>query len=246
MVALDRRGRWPLYSINYWNDDAITLSGTHAKRAVFEQFALVAHAMANGHRMELIELLAQGERSVEALARLSGLKITNASQHLQLLRRTGLVTARRAGKQMLYRLADRDVMDLLAAVRRTAERGVAEIDRIVHGYFHERDSLEPISHTELARRLRHGLVTLIDVRPAEEFAAGHIAGAINIPLGELTRRFHELPAGRTVVAYCRGPYCVFAFEAVAALRAKGYDARRLADGYPQWWAARRPIATAAV
>jgi len=114
----------------------------------------------------------------------------------------------------------------------------------VQSYFHARDSLEPVSHEELANRLRDGVVTLIDVRPGEEFAAGHIPGAVNIPLDELPRRLGELPADRTVIAYCRGPYCVFAFEAVAALRAKGYDARRLADGYPQWWAARRPVAAA--
>jgi ArsR family transcriptional regulator len=220
-------------------------SSANPKRAVFEQFAVVGQALANGHRVELIELVAQGERSVEALARLSGLTVTNASQHLHLLRRAGLVLARRAGKQVLYRLADRDVVDLLTAVRRTAGRGVAEIDRIVQSYFHQRDSLEPVSHDELAERLRDGLVTLIDVRPGEEFAAGHIPGAVNIPLDALPQRLGELPAGRSVVAYCRGPFCVFAFEAVAILRAEGYDARRLADGYPQWWAARRPVASAA-
>ena len=220
------------------------MSSTSPKRAIFEQFAVVAQALANGHRMELIELVAQGERSVEELARLSGLTVTNASQHLQLLRRAGLVVARRLGKQVLYRLADRDVVDLLMAVRRTAERGVAEIDKIVQSYFRARDSLEPVSHDELASRLRDGVVTLIDVRPGEEFAAGHIPGAVNIPLDELPRRLGELPADRTVIAYCRGPYCVFAFEAVATLRAQGYDARRLADGYPQWWAARRPVAAA--
>ena len=217
------------------------MSSASPKRAVFVQFAVVAQALANGHRVELIELVAQGERSVEELARLAGLTVTNASQHLQLLRRAGLVVARRAGKQVLYRLADRDVVDLLMAVRRTAERGVAEIDKIVQRYFHARDSLEPVSHDELADRLRDGVVTLIDVRPVGEFAAGHIPGAVNIPLDELPRRLDELPADRAVVAYCRGPYCVFAFEAVATLRAKGYEARRLADGYPQWWAAGRPV-----
>ena len=221
------------------------MSSASPKRAVFEQFAVVAQALANGHRVELIELVAQGERSVEELARLSGLTVTNASQHLHLLRRAGLVVARRAGKHVLYRIGERDVVDLLMAVRRTAERGVAEIDKIVQSYFHARDSLEPVSHEELAARLRDGVVTLIDVRPGEEFAAGHIPGAVNIPLDELPRRLGELPADRTVIAYCRGPYCVFAFEAVAALRAKGYDARRLADGYPQWWAARRPVAAVA-
>jgi ArsR family transcriptional regulator len=220
------------------------VSSATPKRAIFEQFAVVAQAIANGHRVELIELVAQGERSVEELARLSGLTVTNASQHLHLLRRAGLVVARRAGKHVLYRIAERDVVDLLMAVRRTAERGVAEIDKIVQSYFHARDSLEPVPHEELAARLRDGVVTLIDVRPGEEFAAGHIPGAVNIPLDELLRRLGELPADRTVIAYCRGPYCVFAFEAVATLRTRGYDARRLADGYPQWWAARRPVAAA--
>ena len=220
------------------------MSSATPKRAIFEQFAVVAQAIANGHRVELIELVAQGVRSVEELARLSGLTVTNASQHLHLLRRAGLVVARRAGKHVLYRIAERDVVDLLMAVRRTAERGVAEIDKIVQSYFHARDSLEPVPHEELAARLRDGVVTLIDVRPGEEFAAGHIPGAVNIPLDELLRRLGELPADRTVIAYCRGPYCVFAFEAVATLRTRGYDARRLADGYPQWWAARRPVAAA--
>ena len=220
------------------------MSSASPKRAVFEQLAVVARALANAHRVELIELVAQGERSVEDLARLAGLTVTNASQHLHILRRAGLVLARRSGKQVLYRVAERDVVDLLMAVRHTAERGVAEIDKIVQSYFHARDSLEPVSHEDLADRLRDGVVTLIDVRPGEEFAAGHIPGAVNIPLDELPRRLGELPADRAVIAYCRGPYCVFAFEAVAALRAKGYDARRLVDGYPQWWAARRPVATA--
>jgi len=220
-------------------------SSTNPKRAVFEQFASVAQALANAHRVELIELLAQGERSVEALAQLAGLRLTNASQHLQLLRRAGLVVARRAGKQVLYRLAERDVIDLLMAVCRTAERGIAEIDRIVQSYFRERDAFEPVSHEELASRLRAGLVTLIDVRPSEEFAAGHIPGAISVPLADLPQRIGALPTDRTVIAYCRGPYCVFAFEAVAALRAKGYNAQRLVDGYPEWWAEGRPIVPAA-
>ena len=213
------------------------------KRAVFAEFAAVAQALANPHRVELIELLAQGERSVEALSGLAGLRLTNASQHLQLLRRAGLVVARRAGKQVFYGLAARDVVDLLMAVCRTAERGRAEIDRIVDAYFHAQDALEPVSQADLADRLRAGLVTLIDVRPVEEFAAGHIPGALNVPLADLPRRLDALPTDRTIIAYCRGPYCVYAFEAVAALRARGFDARRLVDGYPEWWAAGRPVAT---
>ena len=219
------------------------LSSPNPKRAVFAEFAAVAQALANPHRVELIELLAQGERSVEVLAGLAGLRLTNASQHLQLLRRAGLVVARRAGKQVFYGLAARDVVDLLMAVCRTAERGRAEIDRIVDAYFHAQDALEPVSQADLADRLRAGLVTLIDVRPVEEFAAGHIPGALNVPLAELPRRLDALPTDRTIVAYCRGPYCVYAFEAVAALRARGFEARRLVDGYPEWWAAGRPVAT---
>ena len=218
------------------------LSSPSPKRAVFAEFAAVAQALANPHRVELIELLAQGERSVEALAGLAGLRLTNASQHLQLLRRAGLVVARRAGKQVFYGLAARDVVDLLMAVCRTAERGRAEIDRIVDAYFHAQDALEPVSQADLAERLRAGLVTLIDVRPVEEFAAGHIPGAVNVPLTDLPRRLDMLPTDRTIVAYCRGPYCVYAFEAVAALRARGFEARRMADGYPEWWAAGRPVA----
>jgi len=220
------------------------MSSSNPKHAVFEQFAVVAQTLANAHRVELLELVAQGERSVEDLARLADLTVTNASQHLQQLRRAGLVVARRLGKQVLYRLADRDVVDLLMALRRTAERGVAEINKIVESYFHARDKLEPVSHDELANLLRDGVVTLIDVRPREEFAAGHIPGAVNIPVNELPQRLGELSAERPIIAYCRGPYCVFAFEAVAMLRARGYDARRLADGYPQWWAAQRPVAAA--
>lgn len=231
-----------LESNDDWNEGAMTLN-IGPKRAVFEQFAIIAQAISNAHRVELIELLAQGERSVEALAQLSNLRLTNASHHLQLLRRAGFVVARRSGKQMLYRLADRDVVELLTAVRRTAERGIREINKIVHLYFEERDSLEPVSHKELVSLIRQGFVTLIDVRPAEEFAAGHIPSAVNIPISELTHRIRELPTDRIVIAYCRGPYCVFAVEAVAALRSNGYDARRLADGFPEWWAAGRPVAS---
>ena len=217
-------------------------SSPNPKRAAFTEFAAVAQALANPHRVELIELLAQGERSVDALAQLSGLRLTNASQHLQALRRAGLVTARRAGKQVRYALAGPDVIELLMALCRSAERGRAELDRIVASYFRARDALEPVSHEELAARLRDGVVTLIDVRPAEEFAAGHIPGAVNVPLADLPARLAALPADREIVAYCRGPYCVYAFEAVAALRATGRAARRMADGYPEWWAAGRPVA----
>lgn len=220
------------------------MSTGNPKMALFEQVAAVAKALAHPHRLDLLELVAQGERGVEALAEAAGLHVANASQHLQALRRVGLVTARRAGKQVLYRLSGDDVLDLLAALRRTAERHVAEIDRVMEGYFRAKDALEPVSQAELIRRMREGTATVLDVRPGEEYRAGHIAGALSVPLKDLERRLSDLPRETEVVAYCRGPYCVLSFEAVALLRAHGFKARRLEDGYPQWRAAGRPAETA--
>lgn len=213
------------------------------KRRLYAQFAAVAKAIGHEHRLELLEHLGQGARSVEALAALCGLGIANASQHLQHLRRAGLVAAERQGKRVLYRLVDDAVIRLLAALRAIAERSLAEVDRIVAGYFRARDSLEPVSRAELLRRLKDGTVTLLDVRRADEFALGHVPGAINIPLKQLAQRLAELPRRREIIAYCRGPYCVLSFEAVAALRAKGFKVRRLADGLPEWRAAGLPVAT---
>jgi rhodanese-related sulfurtransferase/predicted transcriptional regulator len=211
------------------------------KEALFAALAAVAKALGHGHRLELLDLVAQGERSVDALAAATGLTVANASQHLQHLRRAGLVVARRAGKQVRYRLADEAVIPLIAALRHVAERNVAEVQRLLDGWFRERDGLEPVSRRELTRRLRDGAVTLIDVRPPEEYAAGHLPGAVSVPLAELKRRLRDLPADREVVAYCRGPYCVMSFEAVAALRKRGLTARRLEDGYPEWKAAGLPV-----
>ncbi len=221
------------------------MSSANAKQALFIQFAAVAKALAHEHRLELIEHLGQGERSVERLAELSGLSIANASQHLQHLRRAGLAASRRDGKHVLYRLADDAVVALLAALRSIAERTVAEVEKVVAGYFRARDEMEPVSRKELVRRIREGSVTLLDVRPEDEFALGHLPGAVNIPLKELEQRLAELPKRREVVAYCRGPYCVLSFEAVAALRRRGFKARRLADGYPEWRAAGLPVIAAA-
>jgi rhodanese-related sulfurtransferase/predicted transcriptional regulator len=209
-------------------------AGDGPKRALYAHFAAVAKALANGHRLELLELVAQGERSVEALAVAAGLGIGNASQHLQHLRRAGLVAATRRGKQVFYRLKDVTVVSVVAALRTLAEANIADVERIVAGYFRVRDDLEAVGRAELLARLRRGKVTVLDVRPAEEFAAGHVPGAVNIPLAALRRRLRELPRGRDVVAYCRGPYCVLAYEAVALLRRSGYAARRLEDGYPEW------------
>ena len=214
---------------------------TAPKQALYAEFAAVARALGHAHRLELIEHLAQGERSVESLAERVGLSVANASQHLQQLRRAGLVAARRDGKFVQYRLADEGVLRVLSALHEVAERNVAEVDRIVRGYFADRDSMEPVSREQLAERLRDGVVTVLDVRPADEFALGHVRGAINIPLKELEFRLAELDASREIVAYCRGPYCVLSFEAVAALRARGFNVRRLEDGLPEWKAAGLPV-----
>jgi rhodanese-related sulfurtransferase/DNA-binding HxlR family transcriptional regulator len=217
------------------------MSSQNPKRAMFEQFAAVARTIGSAHRLELLELLAQTERSVEELAGLSGLSVANASQHLQQLRRSGLVEARRDGKRVLYTLADGDVVALLGALRRITERNVGAVEKVLNSYFRERDSLEAVSRKELLRRMRDGLVTVIDTRPAEEFAAGHLRGALNVPLHELKRRLRELPREREVVAYCRGAYCVLSYEAVAELRRRGFKAFRLEEGYPEWRAAGLPV-----
>jgi ArsR family transcriptional regulator len=211
------------------------------KLVLFAQFAAVAKALGHAHRLELLEQLAQGERSVEVLADRTGLSIANASQHLQHMRRAGLVTNRREGKFVLYRLADDAVLDLLAALRRIAERNVAEVERVVRSYFDERDSLEPVSREELLERSRAGTVTILDVRPEDEFALGHLPGALNIPLRELEARLGEMDLKQEIVAYCRGPYCVLSYEAVAQLRAHGFKVRRLEDGLPEWRAAGLPV-----
>jgi ArsR family transcriptional regulator len=218
------------------------MSSESPKQALFTQFAAVAKAVAHPHRLALLEQLAQGERSVEVLADRIRVSVANASQHLQHMRRAGLVTARREGKFVFYGVMDGTVLDLLAAMRRIAERNSAEVERVVRSYFHSRDSLEPVSRRELRNRLKAGLVTVLDVRPVDEFALGHLPGAINIPLGELKKRLAELDPEQEVVAYCRGPYCVLSYEAVAMLRARGFKVRRLEDGLPEWRAAGLPVA----
>jgi rhodanese-related sulfurtransferase/DNA-binding transcriptional ArsR family regulator len=202
---------------------------------------LLGQAVANEHRLELLELVAQGERSVDALAERSGLSLANASQHLQHLRRAGLVTARRQAKFVLYRLADDAVLTMLAGMHKVAERNVGEVERILRSYFHARDDLEPVSRAELAKRMKQGLVTVLDVRPEDEFALGHLPGARNMPLSQLKRQLRGLDRNTEIVAYCRGPYCVLSFEAVAQLRKLGFKARRLQDGLPEWKAAGLPV-----
>jgi rhodanese-related sulfurtransferase/DNA-binding MarR family transcriptional regulator len=224
------------------------MSSRTAAGAVRAALAEVAKALGHAHRVELIEQLAQGPRSVEALAERVGLTLANASQHLQQLRRAGLVSTQRDGKRVVYRLADdaeTDIVALLGALRHVAEHGIESMDRIVTAYFRARDQLEPVAATELVTRLREGSVVLLDVRPEDEYGLGHLPGALNIPLRQLEQRLAELPRNIEIVAYCRGPYCVLSFEAVAALRAYGFNVRRFEDGFPEWKAAGLPIETAA-
>lgn len=220
----------------------MTESSRGVKAILHESFAEIAKAAAHPHRLALLEHLAQGERNVDALATVTGLNLANASQHLQSMRRAGLLSARRDGKFTLYRLADDSVLDLLDAIGRIATSNAAAVKEVVSSYFNERDAMEPVTRRELRQRMKAGTVTVLDVRPAEEFALGHVPGAINVPVGDLKRRLADLPRSKEVVAYCRGPYCVFAFEAVAALRAAGYKARRLEDGLPHWRADGLPVA----
>jgi len=212
-----------------------------AKDALFDSLAGVAKALGNGRRAEIIDVLAQGERSVEAVAGELGQSVANTSQHLQQLLRTGLVRTRRDGTRIYYSLAGPRVARLWAAVREVAAEHVAELDELATAYLGDRSRLDAVTREELARRLRDGDVVVLDVRPEPEFAAGHISGAVSLPIGELTRRLRDLPRDRVVVAYCRGPYCVYADDAVRALRRRGYRAARLEDGYPEWAHAGLPV-----
>lgn len=214
---------------------------SNPKRLIFEQLAELARSLGHAHRLELLEHLAQGERSVETLAQRTGLTVANASQHLQHLRRHGFAQTRRDGKRVLYRLGEGPILDVLASFRRLAEHNVAEVREIVADCFSRLDDLEAVSREELSQRLREGSVTLLDVRPRDEFELGHLPGALNIPSSELQRRLADLPPDQEVVAYCRGAYCVLSFEAVATLRRLGYRVRRLEDGYPEWKAAGLPV-----
>ena len=215
------------------------------KQHVYESLAEIAQALGHAHRLELLEHLGQGERSVEDLAARAGLTLANCSRHLQLLRRAALVDGRREGKRVFYRLAgDEVVISLLGALGRVGERNSAEIARVIASYFRALDELEPVSREELLARVRAGTAAALDVRPEDEFSAGHVAGAINIPLSQLERRLAELPDDLEIVAYCRGQWCVLSFEAVAQLRRLGYRVRRLEEGYPEWKMAGLPTALA--
>ncbi len=211
------------------------------KHELFTQFARVAKAMSNGNRLELLEFLAQGEYSVDALAKVSGLSVANTSQHLQQLRQAGLANSRQQGQKVYYRLGGEDVSDLFGHLRTVAERHLADVQRLVDDYLLTRDSLEPIPADELLERVRADLVTVLDVRPPEEYQSGHLPGAINIPLTELENRLGEFKPEQEIVAYCRGPHCILAFDAVAKLREKGLNAKRLDGGLPEWRLSGLPV-----
>ena len=213
------------------------------KQILFGQFAALAKCLSHPHRLELLEQLAQGERSVEILADKLGLSTANASQHLQQMLRAGLVTSVRKGKFVVYGLTDHAVLELLSSLRLIAERNSAEVEKLVRNYFDKLDALEPVTRKELVRRLRSGGVMVLDLRPEDEFRLGHLPGAVNIPLRELKARLSQFKRSREIIAYCRGPYCVLSYEAVAALRRARFKARRLEDGLPEWRAAGLPVLT---
>lgn len=214
------------------------MSSPRPKQIIFESLAEIAQALGHPNRLELLECLAQGQRSVEEMAAQSGMSFANTSRHLQILRRARLVETERRGKHVLYSLAgDAEVVTLISALGRVGERNIAEVNRVLDDYFNSRDTMEAISREALTERLGAGVVTVLDVRSEDEFVQGHLPGARNIPFAELDKRLNELPKDAEIVAYCRGPYCIYAVEAVAALRAKGFSAQRLEDGFPEWKAA---------
>ena len=214
---------------------------TNPKREVFANLARIGTALSSPTRIEFLELLAQSERTVEQLASLTGATTANTSQHLQKLRQAGLIVGRKEGLYVFYRLAGDEIVGLLSALGRAGEAYLAEVERIVRLYFAQKDDLEAVPAKEVLERARKGLVTVLDVRPPEEYAAGHLPGAVNIPVPELEKRLSELPKRREIIAYCRGPYCLMSYDAVALLRKKGVKARRLEAGMPEWRLAGFPV-----
>ena len=212
-----------------------------AKASLYDALAESAKALANGRRAELVDVLAQGERSVEELADEIGQTVANTSQHLQRLLRSGLVETRRDGTRIYYSISSPVVLTLWRTMRQTAEEHVAGLQQLANDYLGDRSKLRTITRDALRARLRDGDVVVLDVRPEPEYAAGHVRGAITIPIGELQSRLGEIPEGAEIVAYCRGPYCVYADDAVRLLTRNGLDATRLEDGFPEWVAARLPI-----
>jgi rhodanese-related sulfurtransferase/biotin operon repressor len=212
------------------------------KQEVYKSLARIGAALASAVRLELLELLAQGERSVDELATLTGASVANTSQHLQKLKQAGLIVGRKEAQFVKYRLTGDEVVALFKTLGVAGQAYLADVDRVLRLYFTAKDDLEPVLATELLERARKGLVTVLDVRPREEFAAGHVPGAVNIPIHELEKRLAELPKRKEVVAYCRGPYCLMSYDAVQLLRRKGLKARRLKDGLPEWRTAGLPTA----
>ena len=211
------------------------------KHELFTQFARVGKALSNANRLELLEFLAQAERSVDELAKVSGLSVANTSQHLQQLRQIGLVCSSKRGLKVYYRISGDDVVDLLNILRQVGERHLADVNQLVNTYLTVKDELEAVPRDELLKRLSQGLVTVIDVRPEEEYAAGHVPGAVNVPPAELEKHLRTLDPQQDVVAYCRGPHCILSFEAVEKLRQRGMQAKRLEDGFPEWKSAGYPV-----
>jgi rhodanese-related sulfurtransferase/predicted transcriptional regulator len=221
----------------------MTKSSEEEKSRLYEAIGRVAAALGSAGRLQLLEFVAQGERSVDALAAMTGLSVANTSKHLQALRQAGLVSARKEGLRVYYALAGDDVTALVSALRAVAEHRTADVERLVRVWLAHRDELEPIPAAELLKRAKKGLVTVLDVRPVEEFAAGHLPGAINVPIDKLESYLSKLPKRKEIVAYCRGPYCLMSFDAVQTLRKRGWRARRLQDGFPEWRAAGLPVET---
>ncbi|MDA8363112.1 MAG: metalloregulator ArsR/SmtB family transcription factor [Gammaproteobacteria bacterium] len=217
------------------------MSSPDVKQRLYGEIARIGKAVCHGYRLELLEYLAQGERTVESLARLAGLSVANTSQHLRSLRQGGLVSARKDGQYVYYMLADDEVIRLLASMRKLAEAHLAEVERLVRSYLTVKDDLEPVPRAELLDRARQGLVTVVDVRPEEEYASGHVPGAMNLPIRNLEQKLRDLPHDQEIVAYCRGPHCVLAYDAVARLRREGFQARRLEGGFPEWREAGMPV-----
>lgn len=214
------------------------------KAQIYAQFARVSKATSSPQRLELLDLLAQAERTVEALAAATDQPVANASHHLQVLKQARLVESRKDGLYVYYRLASPQVAVYLQSLRGLAEQRLDEVADAVRRYLHHRDEFAPVSHAELTALIERGDVTVLDVRPSEEYRAAHIRGAISVPVRELKRHLAELPPGQQIVAYCRGPYCVYSYQAVRILRAHGFDARRLVDGLPEWRSAGLAIAAA--
>ena len=229
--------------LKYYIEYLMIVADTHRefKNRLYGQLARLGKALSSPHRLEMLELLAQGERTVDSLATEIGLSLANASQHLQALRQAALVENRKDGLFVYYRLADPDVFDLSKVVRSVAERRLAELDRLVLEHFGNRADAEPVPMAELLKRARSKRVVILDTRPASEYVAGHIPGALSVPVDDLQRRLKQLTRGKAYVAYCRGPYCIYADRAVEMLRASGRRARRLAEGFPEWRSAGFPV-----